>query len=120
MAKTSRKKKTTVGAIDADVLAYTAGEDVILDGNLVQQDCIGSAAHVTMLSRMKVTPRIFSAAEAQRVVKELVVIMRASAKGKFKISLADQDVHLAVERALTRKLGDLGKKFTPHGAGTTR
>ena len=29
--KPTRKKKTTVGAIDADVLAYTAGEDVVLD-----------------------------------------------------------------------------------------
>jgi argininosuccinate lyase len=33
-----------------------------------------------------------------------------AAAGKFTITLEDQDVHLAVERRLTEKLGDLGKR----------
>ncbi len=105
-----RNQRTTVGAIHPDALAYTAGRDVTLDQALVEADCLGSAAHVTMLSRMPVKPRIFSRAEAAKVIKELVEILRAGRRGKFSIRLADQDVHLAVERRLTAKLGDLGKK----------
>ncbi len=37
--------------------------------------------------------------------------MRRGRKGQFKISAADQDVHMAVERTLTKKLGDVGKRI---------
>lgn len=103
------KTKTTVGSIDRDVLAFTAGKDVELDTRLIQADCIGTAAHVIMLSEMK--PAIVTAAERAKVVSELSVIMAQAEEGTFKIRLADQDVHLAVERTLTEKLGDLGKKI---------
>jgi argininosuccinate lyase len=110
MSKKSNRK-TTVGVIDETVLAFTAGKDVVLDLALVTADCIGSAAHVTMLSKMPVKPRLFSKAERDAVVAGLVDILRASAAGRFKITLEDQDVHLAVERTLTEKLGDLGKRI---------
>lgn len=104
-----KTQKTTVGTINADVLAFTAGRDVELDVNLIQADCIGTAAHVTMLSKMK--PAIITAAERKKVICELNAIVALADAGKFKIRLADQDVHLAVERTLTEKLGDLGKKI---------
>ncbi len=110
MKKNSAKRKTTVGEIDAEVLAYTAGHDIELDLHLVEADCIGSAAHVAMLSRMPVKPRLISAAECERIIAELGKIMETARKGAFSITLEDQDVHLAVERVLTEKLGDLGKK----------
>ena len=44
------RRKTTVGEVDADVLAYTAGQDRVLDLALVEADCFGTAAHVAMLS----------------------------------------------------------------------
>lgn len=103
-----KTQKTTVGTINADVLAFTAGRDVELDVNLIQADCIGTAAHVTMLSKMK--PAMMTAAERKKVICELNAIVALADAGKFKIRLADQDVHLAVERTLTEKLGDLGKK----------
>jgi len=109
--KKSQSKKTTVGVIDQEVLAFTAGKDVILDHALVQADCLGSAAHVTMLSRMPVKPSLFTKAETKQVIAALIDIMKSSAAGKFTITLEDQDVHLAVERTLTEKLGDLGKKI---------
>ncbi|MFA5689048.1 MAG: argininosuccinate lyase [Kiritimatiellales bacterium] len=104
-------QKTTVGAIDSDVLAFTAGRDIELDMNLIAADCIGTAAHVTMLSKMKVKPALITEAERKKVIGELNEVLRTAAAGKFKIRLADQDVHLAVERTLTEKLGDLGKKI---------
>jgi argininosuccinate lyase len=105
-----KTRKTTVGAIDPTVLDFTAGSDLQLDLALVQADCIGSAAHVTMLSRMPIKPKVITAQECKAVIHELGLIMQRAATGQFAISLDDQDVHLAVERILTAKLGDLGKK----------
>lgn len=104
-------RRTTVGTIDSTVLDFTTGSDLQLDLALVQADCIGSAAHVTMLYRMPVRPKVVSGAERKAVISELAAIMQRAATGQFTISLDDQDVHLAVERILTAKLGDLGKKI---------
>ena len=105
------KQKTTVGTINNDVLAFTAGRDVELDHALIEVDCIGTAAHVTMLSRMPVDPKLITEEERGRVIEGLIEIIGLARKGEFSIELADQDVHLAVERTLTAKLGDLGKKI---------
>lgn len=107
----TKTRKTTVGTIDQSVLDFTAGSDLQLDLALVQADCIGSAAHVTMLSRMPVRPKVITDTERKAVIRELRSIMQRAANGQFAISLDDQDVHLAVERILTAKLGDLGKKI---------
>lgn len=104
------RHKTTVGEVDAAVLAYTAGKDRALDAALVEADCVGTAAHVTMLSRVPVQPPLLTPKDAQRVIAELRNIVADAAAGRFEITLADQDVHLAVERRLTEKLGDLGKR----------
>jgi argininosuccinate lyase len=105
------KQKTTVGIVAEEVLAFTAGEDVRLDRALVEADCIGSAAHVTMLAKMPVTPRLFSPSQRRKLIAELVGIMKRSARRQFVITLADQDVHLAIERVLTERLGDVGKRI---------
>ena len=104
------RRQTTVGEVDRDVLAYTAGKDRVLDLALVEADCFGTAAHVTMISRVPVKPRLLSPADARRVIAELRNILADAAAGRFAITLEDQDVHLAVERRLTEKLGDLGKR----------
>jgi argininosuccinate lyase len=104
------QKKTTVGKIDQQVLAYTAGRDIELDGALVRIDCIGTAAHVTMLSKMDLAKPILTSSERDKIITQLVEVMEQAEAGRFKIRLSDQDVHLAVERTLTEKLGDIGKK----------
>ena len=104
------RRKTTVGEVDAEVLAYTAGQDRVLDLALVEADCFGTAAHVSMLARLPVKPALLTPADAKAVIAELLGIVADAAAGKFRISLEDQDVHLAVERRLTEKLGDLGKR----------
>ncbi len=105
------KQKTTVGTINNETLAYTAGRDVELDHALITVDCIGTAAHVTMLSKMPVEPKLITDEERGQVIAGLVEIIGLAQQDQFKIELADQDVHLAVERTLTKKLGDLGKKI---------
>ncbi|MDD5678302.1 MAG: argininosuccinate lyase [Kiritimatiellae bacterium] len=103
--------RTMIGTIRTDVLAYTAGKDVKLDMCLVDADCIGSAAHVTMLAGLPLKPHLFSARDRDRVIAELARIMRRADRGAFTITLQDQDVHLAVERELTSRLGALGRKI---------
>jgi len=105
------KQNTTVGTINQDVLAFTAGRDIELDHALITVDCIGTAAHVTMLSRMPVEPKLITGDECRQVIEGLVEIIAQARAGTFTIELADQDVHLAVERTLTAALGDLGKKI---------
>jgi len=105
------KQKTTVGTINDETLTFTAGRDVELDYALIEVDCIGTAAHVTMLSEMPIRPKMITKTERNKVVKALSEIIDQAHQNKFKIRLADQDVHLAVERTLTKKLGDLGKKI---------
>jgi argininosuccinate lyase len=111
MSEDNQAKQTTVGNIDDEILAFTAGKDLLLDLQLAEADCIGSAAHVTMLSRMPVTPPVLTEAEAASVCHELGKIRAKALAGTFVIRGEDQDVHLAVERTLTETLGDLGKKI---------
>lgn len=111
MQADKQAKQTTVGNIDDEILAFTAGKDLVLDLQLAEADCIGSAAHVTMLAKMPVTPSVLTEAEAVSVCLELGKIRAQALAGTFEIRGEDQDVHLAVERTLTEILGDLGKKI---------
>lgn len=110
MKKTAEGQKTIVGKIHPDVLSFTVGKDPVLDLELAVWDCLGTAAHVTMLSRMRVKPAILGTEERNRVVAALVEVIREARAGGFTITEADQDVHLAVERRLTERLGELGRK----------
>lgn len=101
---------TTVGKINPDVLAFTEGKDPVLDLALAEVDCLGTAAHVTMLTRMAFQPTLFTPEQRNAVVAALADIIDEARRGDFTITAADQDVHLAVERRLTERLGDLGKK----------
>ncbi len=103
-------KKTIVGNIDPEILTFTVGKDTVLDLALAEADCLGTAAHVTMLSTLETTPKIFKASEKKKIIKALVSIIEEVRLGVFKIASADQDIHLAIEAALTRELGDIGKK----------
>jgi argininosuccinate lyase len=106
-----KSKTTTVGVIHSDALAFTAGNDIDLDLALVEADCLGTAAHAVMLSRMPVRPPLLSGKDIRRLLPELRAIIQDHRKGRFRIRLSDQDVHLAVERWLTKNLGELGKKI---------
>ncbi len=106
----AQETATTVGKINPDVLTFTEGKDPVLDLALAEVDCIGTAAHVTMLSRMDYTPTLFTEEQRVAVIRALREIITEAQQGAFTITAADQDVHLAVERRLTERLGDLGKK----------
>ena len=103
-----KTEKTITGDVDPDVLDYTVGDDPVLDMDLVRWDCLGTAAHVTMLSEMPVEPPVVTKDEATRVRAALANVV---ADKTFVVREQDQDVHMAVETRLTETLGDLGKKI---------
>ncbi|NLL83394.1 MAG: argininosuccinate lyase, partial [Lentisphaerae bacterium] len=109
-AKSPAAQRTILGAIDADVLQFTVGKDPILNLELTEWDCIGTAAHVTTLTAMDYTPAVMTPANRDAVIAALVNIMADARQGNFEITIADQDVHLAVERRLTQTLGELGRR----------
>jgi argininosuccinate lyase len=86
---------------------FTVGNDYLLDQRLVKYDCLASIAHTKMLDKIGV----LKAAEVTKIVRELKRIIVLDKKGKFKIAREDEDCHTAIEKYLTLKLGDIGKKI---------
>ena len=74
---------------------------------LLDQDLDGSIAHARMLGRCGV----ISQADAEGLIEGLEVIRREAAEGSFCPTVADEDVHFAVERRLIALLGPLGKRL---------
>ena len=89
-----KTEKTITGDVDPDVLDYTVGDDPVLDMDLVTWDCLGTAAHVTMLSEMPVTPPVVTKDEAARVRAALAQVVASAQAGGFTIEESDQDVHM--------------------------
>ncbi|MEI6219144.1 MAG: argininosuccinate lyase [bacterium] len=104
-------RATTVGSIDSEILSFTVGRDLELDLLLAEVDCVGTAAHVTMLSRMPLNPPVFTARERGKVIAALIRIICEIHHGEFGITVEDQDVHMAIERMLTKRIGALGRKI---------
>jgi argininosuccinate lyase len=92
---------------DKSVEEYTVGNDYTLDMNLVPFDCKSSIAHAKMLAKIG----ILKPAEAIKLEKELLAIIKLHSQGKFTIKREQEDCHTAIENHLTAKLGDLGKKI---------
>lgn len=102
MAKLWDKGYEEDGRIDA----FTVGNDRELDLLLAPYDILGTIAHITMLESVGLLTR----AELDRLLPELRALYRTAVTGAFVIEPDVEDVHSQVELALTRKLGDVGKK----------
>jgi len=76
------------------------------DRRLLAHDLAATLAHVGALVRAG----LLEHEEGDRLAKELEVLRGEAADGTFPFSPADEDVHVAVERVLTERLGDLGAK----------
>lgn len=94
-------------SIDPEIERFTVGEDYVLDRDLVRADCLGSAAHATMLAKIGV----LTAKERDGLLKGLRAVLADFEAGRFVITAQQEDVHTAVEEVLTKALGDLGKKL---------
>ena len=85
--------------------AFTAS--IGFDVRLYRYDVRGSIAHAKMLAHCG----IITAAERNKIVKGLQAVEREIETGKFKPGVADEDIHMAIERRLTEKIGTVGGKL---------
>ena len=92
-------------ATDTFVEAFTASVD--FDKQLAQYDIQGSIAHATML----VEVGVLSADELADIERGLAQIAAQITAGNFTWSVALEDVHMNIEKALTDIIGDTGKKL---------
>ena len=88
-----------------EVEAFSAS--LPFDRRLYRHDIRGSIAHARMLARVG----LLSDSEAGEIAAGLEQIEREIADGRFKFDVADEDIHLAIERRLTEKIGAAGRKL---------
>jgi len=90
-----------------EVIQFTAGNDRIVDLQFAPFDLIGSMAHVIMLKHIK----ILNDNEEVDLIKGLIEIYEDVLNEKFSIEEGIEDVHSQIEKILTEKLGETGKKI---------
>ncbi len=93
------------GGVDAFTQEFGASLEV--DKNMAQQDIRGSIAHATMLAEQGV----ISQEDARAIVAGLTQIANEIEAGTFVWNVDDEDVHMAVERTLTERIGAAGGRL---------
>ncbi len=93
--------------LDERVLRYTAGEDHRLDARLVPYDVRASIAHAAMLREVG----LLSEEDFAAIREGLEGLAREHAAGEWEISLADEDVHTALESRLTERTDEAGARL---------
>ncbi|ORJ57654.1 argininosuccinate lyase [Geothermobacter hydrogeniphilus] len=90
---------------DKFVEEFTAS--ISFDQRLYRYDIQGSIAHARMLARQK----IISDKDAERIVYGLNEILEEINAGKFKFSVALEDIHMNIEKRLIEQIGPVGGKL---------
>ncbi|MBN1816611.1 MAG: argininosuccinate lyase [Sedimentisphaerales bacterium] len=90
-----------------DDLAVNFVESLSYDRRLYKVDIAGSIAHAQMLADQG----LITKAEYGQIKKALFEIGDEIAAGTFVFNKVHEDIHMAVEDALIRKIGDVGKKL---------
>ncbi len=93
--------------LNKEIEKFTVGNDFLLDKKLVKYDVLGSIAHATMLNKINV----INNDEFKKLRKGLLEILELNKKNKFNINPEDEDCHTAIEKYLTKKIGNAGKKI---------
>src|SRR5712691_8624443 len=88
-------------------VARRYSESASFDRQLYRHDIAGSIAHVTAL----VKAGIVSAAEQKQIEAGLRKIEKELDSGKFQWDASLEDVHMNIESALTKKIGETGAKL---------
>ena len=82
-------------------------ESLTVDNRLWKHDIAGSIAHATMLRKVG----LISQQDLEAIVKGMRSIAEDIEAGKFQWNLADEDIHMAIEAELTRRIGEPGKRL---------
>lgn len=87
------------------VVDYTAS--IHFDQALFYEDILGSLAHAAMLKKCN----LITAEEHQKIKQGLIEIEKNISKKKINFSIADEDIHMNIERLLVDLIGYTGKKL---------
>ncbi|HET6510889.1 MAG TPA: argininosuccinate lyase [Candidatus Kapabacteria bacterium] len=88
-------------------LAHNFSSSIALDGQLYREDIAGSIAHARMLGAVG----IISQDESELLISGLEQILDDIDRGELVFSASEEDVHMAVEKELTIRLGAIGGKL---------
>ncbi|TLM80533.1 MAG: argininosuccinate lyase [Actinobacteria bacterium] len=94
-------------ARDPDAFALEFGASLPVDRRMWAEDIAGSMAHARMLA----ATGIITDADADAIVAGLRDIAAEIEDGAFVWDIADEDVHMAIEKALTERVGEPGKRL---------
>ena len=92
--------------IDAKIMRFLAGDDVLLDREFFLHDITASKAHVEGLAHIDVV----SIDEATALKRELDALADDFRSGAFVLDDRYEDGHSAIEARLTERLGDAGRR----------
>lgn len=92
---------------DLNIMAFTVGRDRELDMEMAGFDVIASIAHVIMLESVK----LLSFSDKEIIIKALLEVYEDISRSDFVIEEGMEDIHSQVEKILTEKLGEAGKKL---------
>jgi argininosuccinate lyase len=93
--------------LDARVLAFTAGDDHVLDNRLVRYDIQASIAHADMLA----VQGLLSAQDLKSIREALAAIGEEHALGRWRVALEQEDCQTAIENLLTARIGETGGRL---------
>src|SRR6202795_466876 len=93
--------------LDARVLAFTAGDDHVLDNRLVRYDIQASIAHAEMLA----VQGLLSAQDLESIREALTAIGAEHALGRWRVALEQEDCQTAIENLLTARIGATGGRL---------
>jgi len=77
------------------------------DKRMYAQDIKGSIAHAKMLGKQG----IIDIADSEKIVKGLLEILADIEAGKVEFLIDAEDIHMNIEKLLTDKIGDAGKRL---------
>jgi argininosuccinate lyase len=93
--------------VDAEIQAFLAGDDVIIDREFFLHDIAASRVHAEGLQRIG----ILSADELGALRHELDALADDFRSGAFVLDARFEDGHSAIEARLTERLGDAGRRI---------
>ncbi|AKS40578.1 argininosuccinate lyase [Wenzhouxiangella marina] len=100
-------KKASSAEVDGRVMRFLAGEDVVLDRELLPFDIRASRAHAQGLARIGV----LSQEQADAMDDSLRTLARRFEDGEFVLDSRYEDGHSAIEAWLIESLGDIGARI---------
>lgn len=92
---------------DTDEKVNDFNSSISFDARLYKEDIEGSIAHATMLGECG----IIKPEEAQKITDELRAILKDIEDGKIEFTIDAEDIHMNIEKILTERIGDTGKKL---------